>query len=39
MLFDSIEDGFCIVEVLLDADGQPRDYRFVEANPAFYPST
>ncbi|BCS34236.1 two-component hybrid sensor and regulator [Luteitalea sp. TBR-22] len=35
MLFDSIEDGFCIVEVLLDAQGEPRDYRFLEANPAF----
>jgi PAS domain S-box-containing protein len=34
-LFGSIDQGFCIVEVLLDAQGKPRDYRFVEVNPAF----
>ncbi|HEX6913381.1 MAG TPA: GAF domain-containing protein, partial [Longimicrobium sp.] len=34
-LFASIDDGFCVVEVLLDGDGRPVDYRFVEANPAF----
>lgn len=38
-LFESIEDGFCIVEILVDADGQPVDYRFLEANPAFGPAT
>jgi len=34
-LFDSIDDGFCTVEVLFDAQGQAIDYRFLEANPAF----
>lgn len=34
-LFESIDDGLCIVEVLLDGDGRPADYRFVETNPAF----
>jgi PAS domain S-box-containing protein len=34
-LFESIEDGFCIVEILVDADGAPYDYRFIETNPAF----
>jgi len=34
-LFDSIDDGFCVFEVLLDAAGRPADYRFVEVNPAF----
>ena len=34
-LFDSIDVGFCVVEVLFDAAGTPADYRFVEANPAF----
>ena len=27
--------GFCVIEVLLDEAGRPRDYRFLEANPAF----
>jgi PAS domain S-box-containing protein len=34
-LFDTIDAGFSVVEVLLDADDHPLDYRFVEANPAF----
>lgn len=39
MLFESIEHGFCLVEVLLDAEGRPADYRFIEANPAFERAT
>jgi PAS domain S-box-containing protein len=34
-LFESIEEGFCVVEILVDADGRPHDYRFLEANPGF----
>ena len=34
-LFASIDEGFCLVEVLFDGDGRPVDYRFLEANPAF----
>ncbi|WP_066337984.1 sensor histidine kinase [Azohydromonas lata] len=34
-LFESIDEGFCILQVLFDAAGQPHDYRFVEINPAF----
>ncbi|WP_126173727.1 hybrid sensor histidine kinase/response regulator [Altericroceibacterium xinjiangense] len=34
-LFESIEAGFCIVEMQFDGNGVARDYRFVEANPAF----
>jgi len=34
-LFESTGEGFCILDVLLDADGRPHDYRFVETNPAF----
>ncbi len=34
-LFENIEVGFCIIEVLNDANGLPVDYRFIEANPAF----
>lgn len=34
-LFNSIEDGFCIFQVLFDERQQARDYRFIEVNPAF----
>ncbi|MGV3660291.1 MAG: GAF domain-containing protein [Prosthecobacter sp.] len=34
-LFDSIDEGFCLIEVLFDKEGRPNDYRFIEANPAF----
>lgn len=34
-LFDSIDAGFCVIEVLFDGNAQPFDYRFVEINPAF----
>lgn len=34
-LFDTVEAGFCIIELLFDADDRPQDYRFIEANPAF----
>jgi PAS domain S-box-containing protein len=38
-LFDAIDEGFCIVEVCLDAPDGRIDYRVVEANPAFYTCT
>ncbi|MBI4781284.1 MAG: PAS domain-containing protein [Oscillatoriophycideae cyanobacterium NC_groundwater_1537_Pr4_S-0.65um_50_18] len=34
-LFESMEDGFCVIEVIFDAQQTPIDYRFLEANPAF----
>lgn len=34
-LFLSIDEGFCIVEMIFDATGKPVDYRFEQANPAF----
>jgi PAS domain S-box-containing protein len=34
-LFESIEAGFCIIEMIFDGDGRGADYRFVEMNPAF----
>ncbi len=34
-LFEMIDEGFCIVEMLYDSDGKAVDYRFVEINPAF----
>ena len=38
-LFESIDEGFCVVEVLFDSDDQPLDYIFLEANPAFQRQT
>jgi len=34
-LFDSIDEGFCVVEVLFDDADHPVDYRFLEVNAAF----
>lgn len=38
-LFNSIDSGFCVVEVNLSDDQGRIDYRVVEANPAFYKHT
>ena len=38
-LFEAIDVGFCIIEVLFDDEGRPFDYRFLEANPAFLDQT
>ncbi|TXI87448.1 MAG: PAS domain S-box protein, partial [Cupriavidus sp.] len=35
MLFNSIDEGFCVFEMIYDAEGTPVDYRFLEVNPAF----
>ena len=35
MLFESIDEGFCVVEVLFDPAGTPCDHRILRANPAF----
>ena len=34
-LFDSIDEGFGIIEMLYDGQGQAVDYRILETNPAF----
>ena len=34
-LFESIDEGFCVIKLLRDGAGQVRDYRFEEANQAF----
>lgn len=36
---DSIDEGFCVVEVVLDRDGRPVDYRFIETNAVFESQT
>jgi len=38
-LFESIETGYCIIEVIFDEAGRPVDYVFVETNPAFVGQT
>jgi PAS domain S-box-containing protein len=38
-LFSSIDEGFCVVEVLFGDDGRACDYRFLEMNPAFEKQT
>ncbi|UZW57430.1 ATP-binding protein [Sphingobium sp. JS3065] len=38
-LFDSIEAGFCVIEMIFDEQDRPVDYRFVETNPAFVRQT
>jgi PAS domain S-box-containing protein len=38
-LFEALDEGFCVVEVLFDADQRPVDYRFLETNPAFFNQT
>jgi PAS domain-containing protein len=38
-LFDSIDEGFCVIEMIFDEHGQPIDYRFCEINPAFQQQT
>jgi PAS domain S-box-containing protein len=34
-IVESIDEGFCLIEVIFDADSHPEDYRFLETNPAF----
>jgi PAS domain S-box-containing protein len=38
-LFDSIDEGFCTIEVLFDENDHPIDYRFLEVNPSFEKQT
>src|SRR4028119_259447 len=35
MLFNSIDQGFCLFEMLFDDAGKAVDYRFLEVNPVF----
>lgn len=34
-LFDSIDEGFCVIDLIYDRNGRCIDYRFSEINPAF----
>jgi PAS domain S-box-containing protein len=39
LLFDSIDEGFCTIEMIFDESGKPIDYRFLEVNPSFEKQT
>ncbi len=39
LLFNSLDAGFCVIELKFDDAGVPRDYRFVEVNEAFVSQT
>lgn len=34
-LFNAIDEGFLVIELLYDAGNQPNDFRYLEVNPAF----
>lgn len=34
-LFETIDEGFSVIEMIYGPDGSAIDYRFIEANPAF----
>ncbi len=38
-LFDSIDEGFCIIEMIFDKHEKPVDYRFLQVNPSFEKQT
>jgi PAS domain S-box-containing protein len=38
-LFESIDEGFCIIEMIFDGEGKPADFRFLEINPSFEKQT
>lgn len=38
-LFDSMDEGFCMIDVMFDEHGRPYDYRFCDLNPSFQSQT
>ena len=34
-LFNSMDEGFCIIEMIFDESQQPVDWRYLEVNPSF----
>ena len=39
LLFESLDEGFCVVDVIFDDAGQGTDCRIIEINPAFAEQT
>jgi PAS domain S-box-containing protein len=38
-LFNSMDEGFCTIEMIFDENQEPLDYRFLDINPAFAKQT
>ncbi len=38
-LFDTMDQGFCILEMIYDSNNNPVNYRFLETNPVFEKQT
>lgn len=38
-LFDSIDEAFCVIELIFDRQNKPVDFRFLEVNPTFVKHT
>ena len=38
-LYDSIDEGFCIIELIFDENEKPVDFLFLDVNPAFEKQT
>jgi diguanylate cyclase (GGDEF)-like protein len=38
-LIGSMDEGFCVIEMIHDAEGKPVDYRFLYSNPMFLKHT
>jgi PAS domain S-box-containing protein len=38
-VFDSIDEGYCVCEMIVDSSGKATDYLFLEANPKFADAT
>jgi PAS domain S-box-containing protein len=38
-LFESMDEGYCVVEMIFDEKHNPTDYRFLEINPVFEKQT
>jgi PAS domain S-box-containing protein len=38
-LFERMDQGFCVLEMIFDTSGEPVDYKFLELNPVFEKQT
>jgi PAS domain S-box-containing protein len=38
-LFESMDEGYCVIEMVFDEHNNPTDYRYLEVNPAFEKQT
>lgn len=38
-LFESMDEGYCVIEMIFDEANNPLDYRFLEVNPVFEKQT